>query len=516
MNKKILSLIALTGTLVIGSSLFVNSEKDLFSFAFEDPETCEHKAGRYYEFKNPTETEAGHGKFYSCCSCQSSWLNKPAIGNFSRKAEESEMSGGLAKGHIAYLPSLQEYRFNRLDLDLTLDANEDAVVDEDAYKTIECGIDRSFIKHFYIDGKTDKEYWSGYTNGVANLHRLSGNHKTSLVLTNGFSYDNDALIVSKVINNEAELREMNKIAYAVANKSDSKRDGYFELANDINLKKIENTTDFNWSNKEAMAVNSTSADSNSTDGFVGVFDGLGHTIKNFCPESGGQTFNDYGKDIGNGFISNLKAPGTLKNICFTDVRFNFTKTSIIGQGNGTLENVYIQILKFEGKAFITPLFVYNGYSGAVPTIKNTVIDYCKYNNVAASIPDGRSNTSFALGGNKNAEFPNLENFFVLTNTSTCNTKVPKWFGFCFGMKTEANYTQYGREAASASSYDLITYSEFTTKYKDKEYLFSLGSSNYDSGLCAAFRDEAASLYETWNSIFTGTSQVQTLFKNVGF
>ena len=102
-------------------------------------------------------------------------------------------------------------------------------------------------------------------------------------------------------------------------------------------------------------------------GFKGVFDGQGHYINNLSTANGA----DY-----NAFIVTLGG-GTVKNLAFTNITIGSNCGSVVDRGDGTLENIYLQVKEIQsGKAEDKKTWglIRTGNS-AKHTVISSIVDY---------------------------------------------------------------------------------------------------------------------------------------------
>ncbi|MGI6713836.1 MAG: hypothetical protein ACOX3K_02105 [Bacilli bacterium] len=103
--KKKHFLILLTSVFCFASAsvaLMGENHQDLPVFG----EGCQHH-GYHYAAKAAKAIVPGHQEFWACCTCHEKFLVQPLVGTWE-EGTPALMSGGIAKGHLAYLPSEAE------------------------------------------------------------------------------------------------------------------------------------------------------------------------------------------------------------------------------------------------------------------------------------------------------------------------------------------------------------------------------------------------------------------------
>ena len=178
----------------------------------------------------------------------------------------------------------------------------------------------------------------------------------------GYGQKIDAELYTLVISDPSELNLMSEFLdehkYKVGTEGQYySSDGYFVLDADI---------DYNGDTFESVFF--TDLNTDRTNGFVGIFDGRGHTIKNlvmgYTPQPEYSAYQAYG------LVSALGSGGVFRNLNLENYSTITDRVGIIGRAiNGSVENISVSA---NGAAlFNTGIFCLNIMSGA--TLKNIVI-----------------------------------------------------------------------------------------------------------------------------------------------
>ena len=140
---------------------------------------------------------------------------------------------------------------------------------------------------------------------------------------------NDSLVITKKISDANELKGFYTIADVVAGDSTGGQwSGYFQLDADITL----NTTAM-FDGAGGWTLWTHNMEGNT--GFVGVFDGCGHTIDGYMSNS-------------DGFIDVIGKGGILRNVAFTNAVLMASAAVISEQNDGLVENVYVHAYSIGG------------------------------------------------------------------------------------------------------------------------------------------------------------------------
>lgn len=237
---------------------------------------------------------------------------------------------------------------------------------------------------------------------AAGLAKLSvGANKIRLQLNTEVREYTNVMVYTKVITTADELMtvfgaEENRIkGSAAANAILYGQGTYYVLGNDINAAGVKRMED-NWTNDLRANGN----------GFLGIFDGKGHTIDKLTLQNGGL----FGNLSGDAIVRNF----ALTNLTLTSARKDYQPSAIAYRiyGNARIENVFIHITtvteatngNFEGNGGARGIAnMLNGNdNGAHPTLSNVVV----YMNFATETYNPTSLVSEYSPGNY-AEFENV-------------------------------------------------------------------------------------------------------------
>lgn len=237
---------------------------------------------------------------------------------------------------------------------------------------------------------------------VAGLTKLSvGANNIRLQLNTEVREYTNVMVYTKVITTADELMavfgaEENRIkGSAAANAILYGQGTYYVLGNDINAAGVKRMED-NWTNDLRANGN----------GFLGIFDGKGHTIDKLTLQNGGL----FGNLSGDAIVRNF----ALTNLTLTSARKDYQPSAIAYRiyGNARIENVFIHITtvteatngNFEGNGGARGIAnMLNGNNnGAHPTLSNVVV----YMNFATETYNPTSLVSEYSPGNY-AEFENV-------------------------------------------------------------------------------------------------------------
>ena len=250
---------------------------------------------------------------------------------------------------------------------------------------------------------------------VSTFGKIYGEAKFDIAVTtdNGPGYvEYPVMLCSKLISSKEDLDNFPLIAGALGNTNKLIYDGYFALANDIQYsanwesfitKNILDSADFNY----------LKFDPNS--GFVGTFDGCGHTI------DGLHVYPTNGDWNGNSFIYKIGQTGVIKNVGFTNARLTAAGGYVASLGEGTIRDVYVKYSNTADYSDGLATFFYNdrgnetanndtSYKDSLPM--NVINCFVDASNIALG---GKSNTH--LIGSKKFGYVNLQNVFALADNS---------------------------------------------------------------------------------------------------
>lgn len=193
---------------------------------------------------------------------------------------------------------------------------------------------------------------------------FEGENKTSIV---------DAKIYTLKISTFGELKDMmtvlNTNKVAVTDDSDAVvgyvSDGYYVLTNDIITTTSHQVT-------PAFYIKDSS---NPNNGFTGVFDGQGYTIKDIHTVGRRTGSGDNAGSYAWGLFSTLASDGVIKNVSIVAAETTKISGSLFGKYcHGTVENVRIHVDKVGfASTEIAPLFDYKICDGSV--INNVVVSF---------------------------------------------------------------------------------------------------------------------------------------------
>ena len=161
----------------------------------------------------------------------------------------------------------------------------------------------------------------------AQVANISGGYHEISLDTDLIEYRFNALFITDIITTKEELINFPTLAYAESDR-DYVWGGYFVLGNDIEFNGIFKGF-CNYTQCGSYLTGSP-----DTLGFVGIFDGQGHTINNIS------FTNDQSE--GASFISLLGAKGVLKNIAFTNVAQTAGGGCVVSSCYGVVENVFVE------------------------------------------------------------------------------------------------------------------------------------------------------------------------------
>ncbi len=184
---------------------------------------------------------------------------------------------------------------------------------------------------------------------------VMGEGRELIVHTDRAQYVYTIGVYSKVITSAAQFKKM--ASYLVRSEGDNnwaQYNGYIVLGKDIDLEgdSFELFLPKTWGGAGG-------ADNYVNCGFNGIFDGLGHSVRNYTATAGNNAlFTTVGKN------------GIIRNVAFLDVVAGSTTGSIITWLlNGTMEDVYISLKTWENGAVLSHPY------RAGRTLKDIVIEY---------------------------------------------------------------------------------------------------------------------------------------------
>ncbi|MBQ9729444.1 MAG: hypothetical protein IJV80_01380, partial [Clostridia bacterium] len=158
-------------------------------------------------------------------------------------------------------------------------------------------------------------------------------------------------------------------------------DGYFALANDIDYGGAEYLARMDYNNWVATYGNDylwgcgrdQNAHTSDLDGigFCGTFDGQGYTITKLCVGGTGR--------VSGGFIGTLNTRGVIKNVAFTQAKHYGWGSFLVANGNGTIEDMYIQAdWQNPGDSYNPSAWIYSKDCMADARVRRVVINIADY------------------------------------------------------------------------------------------------------------------------------------------
>ncbi len=222
------------------------------------------------------------------------------------------------------------------------------------------------------------------------------------ILTDEFELNIHTTVITKKINSAKDLRNIGNYGGANA-ENDYSYDGYYILTTDIDY---EGETYIKSFEHAVVAIGTANIYHKTYYGFMGVFDGQGHTVK-------GLHFDDY---LNGGLFGNVGRTGVIKNLGVIATLAPNKRSAPFGHNvSGTIQNCYISVGSLQNQK------LYNSSAIGVNTTNLRLIDtIIKYNGEGAQFDDANMSgfiadvVSFPLGvggGKWNCVFP-----IVYTNT----------------------------------------------------------------------------------------------------
>ena len=222
-----------------------------------------------------------------------------------------------------------------------------------------------------------------------------GKNKTLTVETDTTVYTIPVDVYTMIINTAEELDQWQAIAaenavkagLCIAEQKGITYSGYFILGDDIEYNKVwtpyapfagkklslyelcyNNADIFDEEGKLKDGAFQEDWGAGRQGGFKGTFDGDGHYIH------GMETQGDY-----SGFIITMGIGGIIKNVAFTGAKIGTNGGLVANRGNGTLENIFVQVDAMEsgsGASFYTHVVIRDG-NQAERYYNNIVVDLSK-------------------------------------------------------------------------------------------------------------------------------------------
>ena len=228
------------------------------------------------------------------------------------------------------------------------------------------------------------------------------------IITNDNSYYLSATVVTKVITKASDLQLIFANEQWLGTDEDGRAttyDGYFVLGNDIDATGTTIYSTYNWSGYYDSA-------SRVLEGFQGVFDGCGYTIKGLTVNARLDVRTSSNSDLySGGVFGTIGVNGVVKNVAFVDVTTDAMYNAVGGIAMnlfGTLDNVF-----FHTKDdFFAPI----GYLSGGATITNCVFYGSNYQSkgVAQMVDVGQATAI--------AEPITIENLLAISNCDSMNNE----------------------------------------------------------------------------------------------
>lgn len=348
--------------------------------------------------------------------------------------------------------------------------------------------------------------------------------------TNVLVYDNVIYTEDEFINffkshyTTAQLRE--QLLYSLENYNDVKTyretetiTGQIALANDIDITKTLTTwSTCNITNDEAFY------DSNGTKltgtyrwytdsrQFTGTFDGRGHVVDGLTIEG---YYGIFGKVVG----------GTIKNVAFTNVKFNADTASVLGYSadtNSTISNVLVEVAQVYGTGHKSGALFYT-----VPT-SSSDSGTAYYTDILVSYPDLSANDiSTYIGGtlfgyitNSTTLYSNrFTNVYVLSKTTQVasinaanvfyagNDSTPSGYSTTFKLDGGRKYSFMGAYRATVTRYN-----DFASMLNAG--IYKVGTWSYDNVLGNYIYQDGAPVVESLSDLTLISGETLDLYFTV--
>ena len=343
------------------------------------------------------------------------------------------------------VPFYINYLYDECELeDIVIDASVGEFPSDDIFADF--AGDKQIVKATSVDKTIEYEVAVGKVLGIES-HNFA--KQQIIVYNNKVGFIVDFKAYAKIIKEPEDLEDF-CINVADANAVDYFRnDGYYLLANDLDCEGITYPNSTRILGRGASSVNPAC-------GFVGTFDGQGHTIRNYTVPKGGLFLV-----LGTGSI--------VKNVAFVDADLAITSANndkfVLATYcyNTTLSNIFINSSSDMGQVLNNALVA--GCIGSGSTIVNCIFEY------TGSATRGQSQGSFThlneLG------MPTFSNTYVVSQTVM--TVSPNNFNYYadtrvyaeFSTKTFRQYTGVGHyfdytEMRAAQ----LDYTSFSSQYWD--------------------------------------------------
>ena len=285
-------------------------------------------------------------------------------------------------------------------------------------------------------GMTNDSSLTGNRQLLVKDYGLLGKELEYLALyANGTAAKYTVMPVTQAIATRADLE-------GVFNDTVSIKAGYYVLTDDIDMSaSIWSYNASRYMGPESSKVMSTYT--GNIHGFHGIFDGLGHTIKNLTTEKT--------------FFGSIHPGSIIRNIGFTNVKETTVRGFLAGVCGGELNNVYVSYAENQVKSLALTQDSYNGF-----VLNNVVVDYTN-----ALTPTGTGSALSYYGvmepfGNNKNKLDVNHNFFVISDMPLM-------------MKLDNNTSD-----ATGAKWNTII-DGYNQKKKAQDYMDALGST-FPSGL----------------------------------
>lgn len=220
----------------------------------------------------------------------------------------------------------------------------------------------------------------------------SGEYAWTVYNSAGYAWEANVVLATLIISDAGELDVMSLILQAsvleeetvIATYTHRIYHGYFILDRNI---------DYNGQKYDSpIGVR----ESNINNGFVGVFDGRGYTIKNIVFERVNDTDN---RHVKSGLFGAVGYGGMVKNLSITEVHLTNTWAATFGIALfGKIENVHVEIVDFAASASGIAMYAYASHSDGTQTVNAgaEMYDSSVRMNLSAAVTGGSEGGGFFL------------------------------------------------------------------------------------------------------------------------
>ncbi len=185
------------------------------------------------------------------------------------------------------------------------------------------------------------------------LTNVYGEDHEIVIYFKKYEYRIPATFVSKTVTDQTDFFSIGEIAAKLGG------NGYYAINNNITLTEAVLTT--RWVNGSGHVLDIDHRIGADTP-FIGTLDGKGNSVTGLIAR--GATY---------GWIQNLGAGGTLKNIAFLNTTVNYQSTLVRQGTGGTVKDVFVELTAFGDASYHSKLFGFAAISGA--TFSNVVVDF---------------------------------------------------------------------------------------------------------------------------------------------